>query len=272
MDDITYFSVNEFSKGITEFAEKCEYAKLLQANLATVDEKSIRSLEVEIAERKWAISEYLSNSSNYEEWKKFDNNNVEMLTKYVQKDYFKNEFEGTKLQEKITRDFTEQLKSNPDAAVTKREKLMIKHYEDNNVLVENRTFLSEHDAVVAGIHQKDKCFQRNFSRMLNDLPKKNSKEVSKVIDLVKANPLVLKDNPHHYVVNRGISNPSVSANGLKEILDDANIGDPSALAKLSKLQTSIEEMTKGTTNKNLVESYRKKFLGSDNTPSVKNTI
>ena len=108
--------------------------------------------------------------------------------------------------------------------------------------------------------------------MLNDLPKKNSKEVSKVIDLVKANPLVLKDNPHHYVVNRGISNPSVSANGLKEILDDANIGDPSALAKLSKLQTSIEEMTKGTTNKNLVESYRKKFLGSDNTPSVKNTI
>ena len=130
MDDITYFSVNEFSKGITEFAEKCEYAKLLQANLATVDEKSIRSLEVEIAERKWAISEYLSNSSNYEEWKKFDNNNVEMLTKYVQKDYFKNEFEGTKLQEKITRDFTEQLKSNPDAAVTKREKLMIKHYEE----------------------------------------------------------------------------------------------------------------------------------------------
>ena len=60
MEDITYFSVNEFSKGILEFAEKAEYAKVLQGQLAVVDENSVRQLEQELAERKWAISEYFN--------------------------------------------------------------------------------------------------------------------------------------------------------------------------------------------------------------------
>lgn len=271
MEDITYFSVNEFSKGILEFAEKAEYAKVLQGQLAVVDENSVRQLEQELAERKWAISEYLAHGSNYEEWKNFGNNNGEMLTKYVQKDYFQNEFAGTKLKERLQRDFAESLKDNPEFALTKREKATLKHYDDNLVPQEKRTFLKEFDSVVANIHNKEKCFARNFSKMLNDLPKKLTKDVEKTLGLVKANPLLLKDNPHHYVVNRAKENASVSADQLKDILEEANMGDPSANAKLEKLTTSMESMSKGDTNKNLIEKYRKQFLGGDK-PTLKKEI
>lgn len=272
MEDITYFSVNEFSKGILEFAEKAEYAKVLQANIAMVDDNSVRELEQDIAERKWAISEYLNNGNNYEEWKNFGNNNAEMLTKYIQKNYFKEEFSGSKLQEKIIRDFGESLNAHPELAVTKREKSVIKHYEDNMVPEEKRTYLKEFDPIVANIHNIEKCFSRNFSKMLSDLPKKLNKEVEKVLNLVKDNPLLLKDNPHHYVINRGKENPAVNTEQLKDILEEANMGDPSANNKLSKLLTSMEDMNKGITNKNLIEKYRKQFLGTDIKPSVKKEV
>lgn len=271
MEDITYFSVNEFSKGILEFAEKAEHAKVLQGQLAVVDENSVRQLEVELAERKWAITDYLSNGSNYEEWTKFGNNNGEMLSKYVQKDYFQNEFVGTKLKERINRDFAESLSSNPELGFTKREKATLKHYEDNMVPQEKRTFLKEFDSVVANIHNKDKCFSRNFSKMLSDLPKKLTKEVEKTLALVKGNPLLLKDNPHHYVLNRGRENPSVSADQLKDILEDANMGDSSACTKLEKITSSMESMSQGDSNKSLIEKYRKQFLGNDK-PTLKKEI
>lgn len=272
MEDITYFSVNEFSKGILEFAEKAEYAKVLQANLATVDENSVRELEKEIAERKWAISEYLQEGSNYEEWKNFGNNNAEMLTKYVQKDYFQDEFSGSRLQDRLQRDFGESLANHPELGLTKREKATIKHYEDNMVSEDKRTYLKEFDGVVANIHNKEKCFARNFSKMLNDLPKKTTKDVEKALNLVKGNPLLLKDNPHHYVVNRGRDNPSVNTEQFKDILEEANMGDSAATNKLSKLLTSMEDMNKGVTNKNLIEKYRKQFLGTNVKPSVKKEI
>lgn len=272
MEDITYFSVTEFSKGILEFAEKAEYAKVLQAQLTTVDEQSVRNLEKEIAERKWAISEFISEGSNYEEWKNFGNNNAEMLTKYAQKDYFQNEFAGTKLKERLQRDFGESLASSPELGITKREKATLKHYEDNLVPQERRTFLKEFDSVVANIHNQEKCFSRNFSKMLSDIPGKMTKEVEKVVALVKSNPLLLKDNPHHYVVNRNKEKPSVSSDQFKDIIDEANMGDPAANTKLSKLNSSMEEMNKGVTNKNLVEKYRKQFLGTDAKPSLKKEI
>ena len=90
--------------------------------------------------------------------------------------------------------------------------------------------------------------------------------------LVKSNPLLLKDNPHHYVVNRGKENPSVNTEQLKDILEEANMGDPTANTKLSKLLTSMEEMNKGVTNKNLIEKYRKQFLGTDIKPNIKKDI
>jgi hypothetical protein len=272
MEPINYFSVNEFSKGVLEFAEKAEYAKVLQAHIATVDEKSVRELEKEIAERKWAISEYLSSGSNYEEWKNYSNNNAEMLTKYVEKDYFSNEFSGTKLKEKISRDFGESLKSNPELAITKREKLTARHYDENDVPENKRTFLKEYDSVVANIHDKEKCFNRNLNRMLNDAPKKPTKEAEKVLSLVKENPLLLKDNPHHYVVNRSVDAPSVSSTQLKDIIDEAQMGDHSASAKLSKIASSYEDMNKGVTNKNLVEKYRKQFLQPGEKPTLKANI
>lgn len=272
MEDITYFSVNEFSKGVLEFAEKAEFAKVLQANIATVDENSVRDLEKEIAERKWAISEFLHDGNNYEQWKNFTNNNAEMLTKYVEKNYFDVEFSGTNLKQKIERDFSSSLESNPELAITKREKLTLKHYEDNNVPESQRTHLKEFDVVVANIHNQEKCFARSFSKMLYDLPKKLTKEADQAVGLVKNNPLLLKDNPHHFVVNRGIEKPAVTTEQLKDILDDANLGDPSANSKLSKLVSSMLDMNKGLSNSSLVEQYRKQFLGTNITPGVKNDI
>lgn len=272
MEDITYFSVNEFSKGILEFAEKAEYAKVLQANLATVDESAVRELESEIAERKWAISEFLHDGSNYEQWKNFTNNNAEMLTKYVEKNYFEAEFNGTNLKQKIERDFSDSLASNPELAITKREKLTLKHYQDSDVPENKRSSLQEFDNVVANIHNMEKCFARNFSKMLHDLPKKLSKEAEQALGLVKNNPLLLKDNPHHFVVNRGIEKPAVSSEQLKDILEEANLGDVSATNKLSKLVSSMLDMNKGLSNSSLVEQYRKQFLGTDVKPGVKNDI
>lgn len=272
MEDITYFSVNEFSKGILEFAEKAEFAKVLQANLATVDENAVRDLEKEIAERKWAISEFLHDGNNYEQWKNYTNNNAEMLTKYVEKNYFDVEFTGSNLKQKMERDFSSSLASNPELAMTKREKLTLKHYEDNMVPEDKRTYLKEFDSVVANIHNTEKCFARSFSKMLHDLPKKLTKEVEQALGLVKNNPLLLKDNPHHFVVNRGIEKPAVSSEQLKDILEDANLGDASATNKLSKLVSSMLDMNKGVNNINLIEKYRKQFLGSDVKPSVKKDI
>lgn len=269
MEDITYFSVNEFSKGILEFAEKAEFAKVLQAHLTTIDEKSVYQLEAELGERKWAIAEFLSGGSNYEEWKNFGNNNAEMLTKYVQKDYFQDEFAGTKLKERIQRDFGESLSSNPELGITKREKSTLKHYEDNLVPLDKRNFLIEFDAIIASIHNKEKCFIKNFNKMLHDLPGKMTKEVEKAANLVKSNPLLLKDNPHHYIVNRGKESPAVNSEQFKDILEEANMGDPSATNKLSKLTSSMEEMSSGGTNKNLIEKYRKEFLG-DKKPTTNN--
>lgn len=272
MEDITYFSVAEFSKGILEFAEKAEFAKVLQAQLTNIDEQSVRNLEKEIGERKWAISEFLSEGSNYEEWKNFGNNNAEMLTKYSQKDYFQEEFSGTKFKERLQRDFGDSLASNPELGVTKREKATLKHYEDNLVPQERRTFLKEFDSVVANIHDFEKCSSRNISKMLSDLPTKMTKEVAKIVALVKENPLLLKDNPHHYIVNRHKEKPSVSSEQFKDIIDEANMGDPAANAKLSKLYSSMEDMNNGVTNKSLIEKYRKQFLGTDVKPSVKKEI
>lgn len=262
MEDITYFSVNEFSKGILEFSEKVEFAKILQAKITTIDDIAVYQLESELGERKWAIAEFLSSGSNYEDWKNFSNNNAEMLTKYVQKDYFQNEFSGTKLKEKIQHDFSESLIAHPDLAITKREKSTLKYYEDNLVPQDKRNFSNEFDIVIANIHNKEKCFVKNFSKMLHDLPNKLSKEVEKTINLVKSNPLLLKDNPHHYIVNRGQENPSVISDQLKDILEEANMGDPSAINKLSKLTNSMEQMNTGNSHKVLVEKYRKQFLGN----------
>lgn len=272
MEEISYFSVEDFSKSIGEFAEKVEYAKLLQANLATVDENSVIELEQEIGERKWAISEYLHNSNNYQEWKSFDQNNAEMLTKYVQKGYFDAELSGTKLKQKIQDDFGKSLELHPELALTKKEKSVIKHYEENNVPEEKRTYLKEFDAVVANIHNKEKCFARNFSKMIHELPKKLPKEALKAVDLVKANPLLLKDNPHHYVVHREKNHLSVDTEQFKDILEEVSNFDSSSTNKLSKLLTSMEEMNKGNTSKNLIEKYRKLFLGSDIKPSSKKEI
>lgn len=272
MEDITYFSVNEFSKGILEFAEKAEFAKVLQANIATIDENSVRDLEKEIAERKWAISEFLHDGNNYEQWKNFTNNNAEMLTKYVEKNYFDVEFNGTNIKQKIERDFSASLAANPELALTKREKLTLKHYEENGVPHEQRSTLKEFDSVVANIHNEEKSFARNFSKMLQDLPKKLTKEADQALNLVKNNPLLLKDNPHHFVVNRGIEKPAVSSDQLKDILEEANLGDPSANNKLSKLVSSMLDMNKGLSNSSLVEQYRKQFLGNDVKPAVKNDI
>lgn len=270
-EDITYFSVNAFSKGILEFAEKVEYAKALQSHQITVDEPAIRQLEQEIGDRKWAISEFLESSSNYEEWKNFGNNNAEMLTKYVQKDYFQEEFAGTKLKERLQRDFGESLASHPELALTKREKNTFQNYEENMVPQEQRVSFNEFDPLVAQIHNKEKCFTKNFSKMLSDLPAKMTKDVDKAAQLVKSNPLLLKDNPHHYVVNRGTDNPSVSSEQFKDILEDANMGDPTASKKLDKLTTSMLQMKGGNTSKALVEKYRKQF-SADNTPSAKKEI
>lgn len=271
MEDLTYFSATEFSKGILEFAEKAEYAKILQAHIMTIDDTSIRHLEKEISERKWAITEFLDNSSNYESWKNLTNNNAEMLTKYVEKNYFQHEFSGTKLKSKLESDFSHSLKSHPELALTKREQSTLKHYEENLVPEDKRTFFKEFDSIVADIHNKDKCFTRNFSKMLHDLPSKMSKEVEKAAHLVRENPLLLKDNPHHYIVNRGIENPSVHSAQFKEILEEANMGDPSATSKLAKLTTSLEQMDKGSTNQKLVDTYRKMFMGEKKT-SLKNDI
>jgi hypothetical protein len=269
MDTITYFSPNDFSKGILEFAEKVEYAKLLQANLINIDENSIRELEKEIAERKWAIYEYLSDIKNYDEWKNFNNNNAEMLTKYVQKNYFQEEFSDSLLKDRLQRDFGDSLAANPELALTKREKETLKYYEENMIPKEKRTYLKEFDPIVANIHNKEKCFSRNFSRMLNNLPKKLNKDVEKILSLIKSNPLLLKDNPHHYVVNRYNENPCVNTEQLKDILEEANMGNVTANIKLSQLLKSMEEMNKGVTSKNLIKKYRKQFLGKDTKPSLK---
>lgn len=269
MEDITYFSPPELSKGILELAEQIEYAKILQAHIITTDENSVMQLEQQIASKKWAIYEFLSNSSDYTDWKNYENNNAEMLTKYVGLDYFTNEFEGTKLKEKITRDFEDSLKDNPELAITKREKINLRNYEENSVAEIDRQNLDKYNHIVANIHNKEKCFSRNFNKMVSDLPSKMKLEVQKTLDMVKLNPLLLKDNPHHYIVNRENQLTSVSCEQFKDILEQANMGDPSSHSKMVKILVSMEQLDTGTSNKKLVQKYREQFFGDNDTKAKK---
>lgn len=275
-----YISAEQTSKAISEVAEQIEYLKVLYRNhnqqYSEDNLKAIIEYESDIRKFKWGIISYLSDDNNYHQWKVATKNNAALFFKYFNKGYFEQEIGYNKdLRIKIIADLKTLYDNTPAEYLhTNKEKQLLRYYNDNNISEENYDKYSAEEQLVLNLYDKESCFNANYNYLLDNLPdnKKLPKEAQNAVVLVKKNPLLLADNPFHYVLNRHPGKyPTVSCDKFLHLLLDSTVGDYDAIDTLKKMVITLDKLDSKESQKAAIRSIRENALSSDITNKNKKT-
>lgn len=234
-----YNNPTEVSNAIATVSESIEQIKFLYNNLENSNEQAIFSYEKEIRELKWNIINYLSDDNNFILWQNSNKNNAALFFKYYQKNHFDHEIgHDQELRIKILTQLQHIFTNTPtEYLLTNREKQLLKNNSSIN--------LDNEEQLVLNLFNEQECFDKNYSYLMSHLPdnKKLPKEAQNAIELLKKNPLLLADNPHHFVINRNRNKfPTVSCHIFEQLLLDATVGDLQAINTLKKMKITYEQL------------------------------
>jgi hypothetical protein len=253
-----YNNPKEFIKVISELAEQIEYFKLILTQKEQVSDSSFVDIEKSIESNKLNIVKYLTNKVNYQEWKDENNNNELLLTRYIKDGYFDNEIGFDGLKDRILIDFSEKYEKVKDTVLTLQEKKRIEYQDKNNVPTSNRGFSQDVINYVRNIHNKEFCFKRKLEQFDDLLPTRVSSISKEFLSLIKKYPIVLKDHPNHYYLNRpGSLLRTTTINETLELVRDSSMGDSDATDSLTLLLKKAKELLKGKSIEDVITEVRK---------------
>lgn len=276
-----FISPEQTSKAIMEVAEKIEYLKVLYHNYTKTSDDSVNEVamldyETDIRLTKWAIIAYISNDANYLQWKNFNKNSATLFFKYFNKGHFEKEIGYNQdLRIKIISDFKSLFDSTPkEILYTNKEKQLLKYYQENNIITENQESYADEEKLVLNLHDKDSCFNASYSYLLENIPeqKKLPKEGQNAVVLIKKNPILLADNPYHFVLNRNKEKfPTLTCDQFYHTLLDSTVGDKQAIETLKKMVIILDKLDGQESQKEMIREIRSKALDSTNKNTVKFT-
>lgn len=252
----------EVNKSIIKLAEFIEFAKKINPKL-NMEQKVLISTENYIKNIKYSIVNHLLDSSNYDSWKQQAGLSGSFLAKYFIKNIFKHELEGTDLKNKVLMDFGDIYKSNPLNYLTNEEKKTLKYYEDNNIPEINRTFNVKNEPIISELYNKQWIFERNYNNLISNASTKN-KDIVDAINVIKENPLLLKDNPNHQLSLLD-NKKTISSNDFGSLCLEVEMGNLDSLSKLKNITNYLKsDLVLKDAKKNISKSVRDTFFDNSN--------
>lgn len=274
-----YTSPEQVSKAIMDVAEKIEYLKVLYHNYTKTQDDSVNEVamldyETDIRKTKWAIISYMANDANYMQWKNFGKNSAALFFKYFNKGHFEKEIGYNQdLRIKVINDFKSIFESTPvEILYTNKEKQLIKYYQDNNIAADKKESYVDEEQLVLNLHDKDSCFNASYDYLMENIPeqKKLPKEGQNAVSLIKKNPILLADNPYHFVLNRNKEKfPTLTCDQFFHTLLDSTVGDKQAIETLKKMVIILDKLDGHESQKEAIRSVRSKALDNNNKNTVK---
>ena len=268
---IIYLNPQETAKGIAELADKIEYMKILYRNQGTSSQKAILDYEKDIRSLKWGIIFYLNNESNYADWKAAPKNNSLLLFKYFNKGHFSHEIgQDQELSLKLVTDYKVAYNNiAPELLLTNKEKQTLASYQEKGIPVEDHYQYTAEEQLILNLYDKAQCFDKNFRYLMENVPdnKKLPKEGQNAVALIRSNPLLMADNPNHFIINRDRATfPTVSCEKLTQILLDSTVGDADAIAILKRIAKTLERLDGKESQLENIKAIRKS--SNDNTLDI----
>jgi hypothetical protein len=246
-------TADEESRQISALANNMGEQALLYRRINTgsqdTDLKALSERQDVIRNQKFSVSEFLENEQNYSAWKANPKNNALLLYKLFSQGYLTSEIkDSSSLAQKLHNDFKLAFEqADPLTYQTSVEKNLEQHYINNSVKVENRPTYEKENQQVKALHNEQACFEKNYHQMVNDLSNisKPSPLIKKVLEQVKANRLLLADNPNHKTINPKQSDfQTVRTDQLESLIQQANLQEASSIAALNQLSGTYEELGK----------------------------
>ena len=251
-------NATDISKSITQVAKNIEYLKVLYEHQSrvskvqdsTVDEKSVKRLEDELALAKWNLVENLSDPKVFEQWVQSDKNQAHMLYKYFAKGHFIPE---TGLNTELLQQFKSlerfYLQATPESLLTSEEQQRLKHAQTNLVPESRRYQYAREDVQVVDIYLKEKAFDKALTQ-LTQYPSDNAL-TQKILQRVKDNPIFLKNHPAHSMVNPRGGEPTLNALELYELVQNQD------MEKLKKVDQTFDNLVSKKPLSNMIQNMRK---------------
>lgn len=264
-----FSNTNEICIAITSISELAEQLKNLYFNIATADQKIILKLQEKYAENKMDIIDWFKNPSNYDMFKATPDLKQALFFKQVKDGFYNNEIGiNQELKDKFYRDFLKKFElASDDELMTAQEKrnaqLFNKKQADGTEGVETQYLL--------GVYSRNRCFDSNWIYVKNHLPNKDLRDsdASELLKIIQENPHFLKDNPNHFLKNKGsYKNQAPNLQNIFDAVHSSALASPDGKEKVKKYIKLFKDFEQKNPEKEEILSIRekagpKKNLGND---------
>jgi hypothetical protein len=263
---IQFTNTKEVSDSIQQVAEVGDQLKNLYFNIDTADQKVISKLENRYAETKMDIIEFLKNPSQYDMFRASPDAKQALFFKQVQEGYFNHEIGlNQELKDKIYRDFLEKFKlTPPEELMTTQEKrnLQMLQQQGNSELNLSAvgSFLNEAKFLL-NIYSRTRCFEGNWNYVKNNLPGNDllDKDAKNLLQTIAQNPHFLKDNPNHFLKNKGeYKNQAPELADIFTVVHASSLGSPEAKDKVKKYEKMFKDFAEKKPESQEILSVRNK--------------
>lgn len=225
-----FSNTNEVGNAITSVSELADQLKNLYFNIATADSKIISKLEDKYAETKMDIIDWFKDSSNFDMFKASPDLKQALFFKQVKEELYNNEIGiNQELKDKIFRDFFKKFESaSPEDLMTAQEK--------RNLQLVNKGSGDE-TKYLLNVYARLRCFESNWSYVKHNLPNKDlmDKDSSDLLKIIQQNPHFLKDNPNHFLKNKGsYKNQAPTLTNVFDAIHASALASPEGKEKVKK--------------------------------------